>query len=212
MSDLPNSDTGAPEMANTCVMLFARAPVPGQCKTRLIPALGANGAALLHQKLVRRALASACEANPASVELWCEPDTTHAFFSACARDFPIRLFAQSGKDLGERMHNALVHALQHYQRALLIGSDIPGIDAAYLRAAAVALARSPAVFGPAEDGGYVLVGLNTPAQELFRDITWGGPRVMSQTRQRLRSLDWRAEELATLWDLDRPEDLARLRW
>jgi rSAM/selenodomain-associated transferase 1 len=198
--------------AGTCIMVFARAPVPGQCKTRLIPALGAKGAAALHEKLVRRALAAACEARPESVQLWCTPDASHPFFAACAGDYPISLQAQSGIDLGARMHWALDHALRIHDKALLIGSDIPGIDADYLRAAAAALDCAPAVFGPAEDGGYVLIGLKTAARQLFQDIDWGGPEVMKQTRERLCDLGWQGAELPTLWDLDRPEDLARLQW
>ncbi|MSQ52227.1 MAG: glycosyltransferase [Betaproteobacteria bacterium] len=192
-------------------MVFARAPVPGQCKTRLIPALGAQGAAELHGKLVRRALAAVCEAMPAAVELWCAPDASHPFFAACARDFPISLQSQIGGDLGDRMHNAFEYALGRHDKALLIGSDVPGIDSDYLRAAAAALDAAPAVFGPAEDGGYVLVGLKQPSKEIFDNIDWGGPRVMAQTRDRLIGRGWQAVELATRWDLDRPEDLTRLR-
>lgn len=198
-------------MAGTCVMVFARAPVPGQCKTRLIPALGTQGAAQLHERLVRRALAAACESQPASVELWCTPDASHPFFTACARDYPIGLQVQQGGDLGERMHAAFAHALNSHQRAVLIGADIPGIDAAYLRDAVTALDHAPAVFGPAEDGGYVLVGLKKADGKLFRNIDWGGPQVMAQTRERAAHLGWQVAELGTLWDLDRPEDLARLR-
>jgi rSAM/selenodomain-associated transferase 1 len=212
MSSSPEPDSkSAVGRTGTCIMVFARAPVPGQCKTRLIPALGEQGAAALHEKLVRRALAAGCEALPEALQLWCAPDASHAFFAACARDYPISLHAQSGMDLGARMHQAFEHALQRYEKALLIGSDIPGIDAAYLLAAAAALDHKPAVFGPAEDGGYVLVGMKIAGRELFQDIAWGGPRVMAQTRERLRDLGWQAAELASLWDLDRPEDLARLQ-
>ena len=197
-------------MAGTVIMVFARAPVPGQCKTRLIPALGAQGAADLHEKLVRRSLAVACEAMPAAVQLWCAPDTSHPFFAGCARDFPISLCTQNGADLGERMFHAFEHAFNTYEKALLMGSDVPEIDAGYLSAAAAALDPAPAVFGPAEDGGYVLVGLKKTSREIFEKIDWGGPQVMAQTRERLIGIGWQAAELATLWDLDRPEDLARL--
>ncbi len=197
--------------SDTCIMVFARAPVAGQCKTRLIPALGAQGAAELHEKLVRRALAAACEALPAAVELWCTPDGTHPFFAACARDYPIALQRQGAGDLGARMQRAFDQALRSHARAVIIGADSPALDAAYLRDAAAALDQAPAVFGPAEDGGYVLVGLKHATPVLFEGIEWGGPRVMAQTRERLARLGMQAIELATLWDLDRPEDLARLR-
>ena len=197
-------------------MVFARAPVAGQCKTRLIPALGAHGAADLHAMLVRRALASACAVAHAAVELWCTPDATHAFFAACACDFPVTLREQGEGDLGKRMRGAFEQALRRHRRAVLIGSDIPGLDTAYLDTAASALQHSPAVFGPAEDGGYVLVALSRSAppllqEQLFEGIDWGGPEVMAQTRERLAQAGVRALELATLWDLDRPEDLARMR-
>ena len=199
-------------MSDACVMIFARAPVAGQCKTRLIPALGAQGAAALHEKLVRRALAAACEALPAAVELWCTPDGTHPFFAACARDYPIALQRQGEGDLGERMQRAIGQALRDHGRAILIGADIPELDSAYLLGAAAALDDAPAVFGPAEDGGYVLVGLRQIAPALFQDIAWGGPLVMAQTRAHLARLGMAAIELATLWDLDHPQNLARLRW
>jgi rSAM/selenodomain-associated transferase 1 len=198
-------------MGDACVMVFARAPVPGQCKTRLIPVLGEQGAAALHEKLVRRALDAACAALPAALELWCTPDATHPFFAACARDYPIALERQGEGSLGERMQRAIAQALRKHGRAIIIGSDIPGLDTAYLVSAAAALDRAPAVFGPAEDGGYVLVGLRCDTPALFEGMAWGGPQVMAQTRAQLARLGMQAIELATLRDLDRPEDLAGLQ-
>lgn len=198
-------------MADTCVMVFARAPLPGHCKTRLIPALGEQGAARLHEQLVRRVLAEACRTAPAALQLWCTPDITDPFFAACAHDYPIVLRCQGDGDLGERMARAIEHALRAHERAIIIGADVPELDSAYLLGAASALERAVAVFGPAEDGGYVLVGLSQTVPQVFADIEWGGPQVMAQTRARLHSLGMPAVELATLWDLDRPEDLARLQ-
>jgi uncharacterized protein len=194
----------------TCVLVFARAPVAGECKTRLIPALGAQGAADLHAKLVRRALRSACEASPARVELWCTPSVDHPFFVACAKEFPITLREQGEGNLGDRMFNAMECALGEHDAAILIGSDIPALDVAYLREAIEALREAPAVFGPAEDGGYVLVGLREARRSLFDGVAWGGPTVMAQTRERLEALHWRATELAPLWDVDLHGDLPRL--
>jgi hypothetical protein len=175
----------------------------------LIPALGAQGAAELHEKLTRRALNAACASGANEIRLWCDPDPVHPFFEACAREYPVILCKQSGAELGERMHNAFEHALVRYGRALLIGSDIPAIDADYLRGAAGSLDDVPAVFGPAEDGGYVLVGMKQAAREIFRDIEWGSSRVMAQTRERLRQSGWMWAEMPMLWDLDLPEDLVR---
>ena len=197
------------------IAVFAKAPVPGEVKTRLIPALGAEGAARLHRRLVRHALsvarAASAAAGPASVQLWCAPDATHGFFAGCAAEFGASLHAQGPGDLGERMARCFASG---DGASLLIGSDIPAMDAACLDAAAAALAEQDAVFVPAEDGGYVLVGLRaglgTVRDAVFRDIEWSSARVMQQTRERLRAAGLRWRELPPLWDLDRPEDLARL--
>jgi rSAM/selenodomain-associated transferase 1 len=141
--------------------------------------------------------------------LWCAPSSDGPYFSDCAKRHEISLRAQCEGDLGMRM----AHALAQNAPGLLIGCDCPALTPAYLREAAGALAGGDdAVFGPAEDGGYVLVGVaRSPAAELFEEIAWGGAAVMQETRTRLARGNWRWRELAPLWDVDRPEDLARLR-
>jgi uncharacterized protein len=194
-------------------MVFAKAPMPGRVKTRLVPALGERAAAELHRQLAERTLFTALAAGLGPVELWCAPGTDDAFFAACARRYGISLLAQGEGDLGMRMARALAHALIGGSPGLLVGSDCPVLTAEYLAEAAAALAGgNHAVFGPAEDGGYVLIGLaRKPSAQLFEDIAWGSATVMQETRARLSRLDWRWRELATLWDVDRPEDLLRLR-
>lgn len=192
----------------TRIIVFARAPVPGEAKTRLIPVLGAEGAARLHARLVERTLATACAAGVGAVELCCAPDATHPFFAACAARFGVALTAQGAGDLGERMHRALAGGLP----AVLVGSDCPSITAEYLHEAARALvAGYDAVLGPAEDGGYALVGANRLNPGCFEHIPWGGPEVMATQRLRLRACGVRWAELTPLWDVDRPGDLERLR-
>ena len=193
------------------VIVFARAPEPGKVKTRLIPALSAAGAAELHRRLVRHSLGAATGARLGPVELWCAPDTGDPFFRECERRLGVSLSAQGEGDLGARMQRAFESALARARRAILVGSDIPALSAQYLRDADQALVRgNKAVIGPAEDGGYVLIGLSRCDPELFRDIPWGGPEVMAETRRRIASLAWRSSELPVLWDVDRPEDLGRL--
>ena len=194
----------------TRVAVFARAPVAGAVKTRLAGALGAERAAELHARLVRHALATALAANVGPVELWCAPDAAHPFFAACAAELGVTLHAQRGDDLGARMHGAFEHAAASGDALVVIGSDCPALSAQHLRDAAAALAARDAVFAPAEDGGYVLVGLAWPVAPLFEDIVWGGSTVMAQTRLRLVACGLAWKELATLWDVDRPEDVARL--
>jgi len=191
------------------VMVFAKAP--DEAKTRLIPALGAEGAAALHRRLVMHCLRAAGDSRLGSVELWCAPDTSDPFFRECERRLRISLRAQGEGDLGARMQRAFESALVHAARAILVGSDIPALSAQYLRDAERALAGGDdVVIGPAEDGGYVLVGLSRCDPELFRGIPWGGPKVLPETRRRIAALGWRLHELPALWDVDRPEDLERL--
>ena len=192
-------------------MVFARAPQPGEAKTRLIPALGKAGAAELHSRLVVHCLRAAADARIGPVELWCTPDTNDPFFRECQRSLGVSLYAQGGGDLGARMQRAFESALARASRAILVGSDIPALSAQYLRDAERALAGGDdVVIGPAEDGGYVLVGLSRCDPELFRGIPWGGPEVLTETRRRIAGLSWRASELSVLCDVDRPEDLERL--
>lgn len=194
----------------TSIAVFARAPVAGRAKTRLIPSLGADGAAALQHFLVRRAVRTAVAARLGPVTLWCAPDCTHRAFVAIRRESDVELCAQRGGDLGVRMHDAF-EALCRSGHALLIGSDCPAIGDLTLRDAAQALNEGDdAVLVPAEDGGYVLVGLRCAARSLFDAMPWGSDRVMAQTRERLRQAGLRWRELAPSWDVDRPEDVDRL--
>ena len=190
------------------VIVFAKAPVPGSAKTRLIPALGAAGAARFHARLVERALGTACAASLGPVELCCAPNRSHPFFAECAARFGVALTDQGAGDLGERMHRALAAGLP----AVLIGADCPAMTPDYLRQAADALSAGQDVaLGPAEDGGYVLIAANRIRPDAFARIGWGGPDVMEEQRARLRAIGWLWTELAPLWDVDRPEDLERIR-
>jgi len=193
------------------VLIFARAPVAGNVKTRLIPLLGDHGAAALYRNLIGRALAVARESGVGPVELWCTPDADDVFFAACRDRFHVTLHRQSEGDLGARMLNAFEDALTRSRHVLLTGSDCPSLTAADLRAAARALREGrDAVFGPTEDGGYVLVGLSQAMPALFDAMTWGTATVMEETRQRLRDLGWRWHELPVHWDVDQPQDYRRL--
>ena len=194
------------------ILVFAKAPVPGEVKTRLIPALGAAGAAELHERLVDRTLATAAAAATGPVELCCAPDAAHPALAALARAHGATLAGQGPGDLGDRMHAAFRRALAGAPAAIVIGCDCPALTPEHLRAAAAALGGGhDAVLAPAEDGGYVLIGLTHASASLFDGISWGGPTVMAETRERLAALGWRWQELETLWDVDRPQDLARLQ-
>lgn len=191
-------------------IVFAKAPVAGAVKTRLFPALGAQGAARLHMRLVRRALDIAVRARCGPVELHHAPARPHAWLRALAVRHGVRLRAQRGGDVGRRMQHAFAQALHRHRGAVLIGSDCPELRPRDLRRAARGLADRDAVIAPAEDGGYPLIALRRCSSQLFEGIAWGGGEVMAQTRGRLVRLGWRWRELRTVWDVDRPGDLDRL--
>ena len=195
----------------TAVIIFARAPLPGAVKTRLIALLGAEGAAELHARLVKQTLETARAASFRRIELHATPDIDDPFFRFCAGRDSATLVPQAGAHLGARMLAAFESTLGRRQRVLLLGSDCPALTARHLRQADHALRDgADAVFVPCEDGGYALIGLQRVDARLFDGISWGGATVMADTRARLASLGWRWQELETLWDVDRPEDYSRL--
>ncbi len=189
--------------------ILAKAPLPGLAKTRLIPHLGAAGAAALQAWLLQRAVATAVTADIGPVSLWCAPDETHPAFQHCRAYGNIRLLPQPAGDLGARMH-AAVAASRTPAGTLIIGTDCPALTPGLIRQVADALSRHDAVLVPAEDGGYVLIALRRAEPRLFEAIDWSTDRVMAQTRLRLRELGLAWHETAALWDVDRPADFERL--
>ncbi len=197
------------QFPDAVILVFAKAPLAGEVKTRLIPAIGETAATGLHARLVRHTLAIVSRADICPVQLWCAPDTTHTFFAECRHDFGVTLHAQRGNDLGARMAHAFDTALREYRQAVIIGSDCPLLTAQDISATLTALrAGCNAVLGPAQDGGYVLLGLHHISPVLLENIPWGTPDVLALTRERLQQLQWRVHELAVHWDVDRAEDLA----
>lgn len=191
------------------VAIFAKAPIPGFAKTRLIPTLGADGAALLQSQLIGRTVGVARAAGLGSISLWCTPDSNHACFAAVAAKGDVQLHVQAQGDLGVRMRAAF-EILLASGPALLMGTDCLVITAEHLHQCARHLHRdADAVFLPVEDGGYILVGLNRPAPHLFQDIPWNGAAVMRTTRARAADIGLRIAEPAMLWDIDHPQEYAR---
>jgi uncharacterized protein len=190
------------------VAILAKAPVAGFAKTRLIPVLGAEGAAALQARLIARAVAAACTAATGPVTLWATPDEAHPVF-VDMRVHGIALARQGDGDLGARMLAAMAAA---NGPSLVIGTDCPVLSPHHLRGAADILrGGTDAVVIPADDGGYALIGLRAPEPLLFSDMRWSTPDVMEETRRRLRALGLAWQEPVTLWDVDVPADLERLK-
>jgi rSAM/selenodomain-associated transferase 1 len=193
------------------IQVFAKAPTAGHVKTRLFPAIDGKAAALLHRRLVRHALETACDAAPGRVELHCSPSTDHPFFAKCAVRHDLALLRQCEGDIGVRMAYAL-RAAAPDNLLLLIGTDCPARTVADLLAAIEALESGcDAVLGPVEDGGYSLIGLSRFKAQLFDGIAWSTDQVLAQTLTRLRHYDFRVRMLPARWDVDRPDDLVRLQ-
>ncbi len=197
------------------LQVFARAPVAGECKTRLIPALGAAGAAELHLNLVLRTLWTARQwregSAGASIELWCAPDDRDAFFGECAGRFGVTLRKQPPGDLGARMWLAMLGALRAGDVPVLIGTDCPWLAPLDVTRLHHALEDHDCAFVAAQDGGYVAIGLARAVPELFAGVAWGSDRVMAQTRDRARRVGASLAEAGCLPDVDVPQDLTRLR-
>jgi rSAM/selenodomain-associated transferase 1 len=194
--------------ADIRIAIMAKAPVAGLAKTRLIPELGAHGAAVLAGRLLERAVETAVGASIGPVSLWTTPDPGHPAFRALAAHHPITLETQPAGDLGARMLAAMIAARGP---VIVIGTDCPALTGDHLRHAARALQDgNDVVLTPAEDGGYVLIGVSRPQPELFAGMIWSTPQVMAETRARIARYALCAHELPTLWDVDEPPDLARL--
>jgi rSAM/selenodomain-associated transferase 1 len=188
--------------ARSQIAVLARAPVAGRAKTRLIPLLGAAGAAQLQARLIELTLAKALTVPECAVHLWLDGDP--AALPPAAQQ--VAVHRQEGADLGARMAHAFAQTLRLARPTILIGTDCPALTAGHLRHALACLADHDVVVQPATDGGYVLIGLNAPQPRLFADIPWGGPQVMAVTQQRIDALGLRCARPEPLPDLDLPED------
>ena len=203
------------------LIIFCKAPVSGNVKTRLIPEFTADIARDIHIELAERTFAL-CEtlqgvlinSEPLKVELWCAPDLTHTFF----QPFGFDKFVQAGADLGERMANALNFGDgQDGTASVLIGTDCPPIDQDYILRAFDVLADSDVVLGPAEDGGYGLIGLSAGRLArgdwlpLFEGIPWSTNAVTTMTSAQAKVLSVSVALLKEIWDVDYPVDVRRWR-
>ena len=199
---------------------FARAPVAGQVKTRLIPALGAHGACQLHCVLVTQVLNQLLATQLATTVLYSDDPHATALRQVCEPVFArhgqqAMLFAQRGAQLGERMANAISDQLEAadslIEKVILVGSDCVGLDRDYLWQAIAALDKgSDVVLGPAEDGGYVLIGMSRFYPALFEGIDWGSDQVLAQSLAVVEREGLSATQLAVRADIDRAEDLSIL--
>lgn len=189
------------------LLIFSKAPEPGRVKTRLIPTLGATGAARLYSGLLDACLDMSVSAQLCPVALCCSPSTAHAHFRQLHERYRVELRQQASGDLGQRMSQALQTALQHSSPVLLVGADCPSLCASDLEAALEQLGSGvDVVLGPARDGGYYLIGMHTHHPGLFENIPWGTHAVLEHTLQHVREQGLQCHHLPLRSDLDTPAD------
>jgi rSAM/selenodomain-associated transferase 1 len=192
------------------ILVFAKAPVIGQVKTRMQAALSERQCLELYQQMLNHCLQQLSQSRLAPVELWVTGD--HPHWERLSQHYEFRLCFQQGDDLGQRMAHALNESLSYSESVVVIGTDCPFMASDYLEEAFISLAESsPVVVGPALDGGYVLIGLRQFSTRLFEGIPWGSDQVLARTLQQISDLGWPCSVLAGLADIDRPEDLDHLR-
>ncbi len=198
------------QFPDSALLVFCKAPIAGQVKTRLQPVLSAEQAVAAHKQLTQMTLDLACRQPLCAVQLYCAPDPQQEFFQQCAERYPLTLATQQGDDLGGRMLAAFKDALSQYRHAILMGCDCPSLTVDDLQDALITLKNGKdVVVAPAEDGGYVLIGMNAPHPELFENMAWGGATVMAETRRRAAGASLAVHQLPMQWDVDMPDDWLR---
>lgn len=205
-----------PSASGTALVIFAKAPIPGQVKTRLCPPLTPDEAATLHGSFVldtleRTKVVVTKLKLPLDRYLACAPAATHVFFKIMEERQGVMLIDQVGGDLGARMNQAFSMLFSHgYQRILLMGTDVPTLPLDHYKQALTALEHHDLVLGPAFDGGYYLIGLQRPMPELFADIPWSSDQVLRLTQEKAASLGLKIGLIQPWRDVDTLADLQAL--
>jgi hypothetical protein len=183
--------------------IFAKAPVPGEVKTRLFPHLTPRQAAQLQQTFILDTLTRLKPTRNIQRYLACFPSSTDSFFMKLEQDYRVELLDQQGRDLGERMSGVVKTLMDRgCRRVVLIGSDIPTLPRAYLERAFKALHHCSVVLGPSLDGGYYLIGLSRCIPELFEDIPWSTEKVFDLTLRKIHKGGYKCKILPSWFDVD----------
>ncbi|MDN6319070.1 MAG: TIGR04282 family arsenosugar biosynthesis glycosyltransferase [Marinobacter sp.] len=203
------------ELSNALLMQFAKWPEAGRVKTRLIPALGVAGALNAHLTLTLAVLDNLCGSGLA-VQFWWDRvvESVPADAQGIVRMIERRGLEQQvqrGANLGDRMLDALGTGLESHAVALIVGSDCPSVEPAYVHQAMASLQAYDVVLGPSDDGGYVLIGVRRVVPNMLDGIEWGTDVVLEQTCARLKKMGLSVGLLEPRWDVDEPEDWARFQ-
>lgn len=207
------SGSDSQKTPSALLMQFAKWPEAGRVKTRLIPELGVEGALAAHLQLTTSVFTQ-LSATSLPMQFWWDrpmaeiPPPARELVAALSQRAVVQKI-QLGEDLGERMQDALSRALERYDRAVIVGSDCPSVDADYVHDAIQALDQADVVLGPSDDGGYVLIGARRTVPGMLANIDWGTPEVLVQTRDRMVAAGLTVTQLEPRWDVDEPADWHR---
>jgi uncharacterized protein len=214
MPTFPSGDQSS--LRGTALVIFAKAPIPGQVKTRLCPPLTPDEAATLHGSFVLDTL----ERTKTAVGklklrmdryLACAPSSTHVFFKIMEERQGVKLIDQVGNDLGARMHQAVETMFSRgYRRTIIIGTDVPTVPLEYFRQALTLLDSHDLTIGPALDGGYYLIGMSKLVPELFADVPWSTDQVLRLTQGKAARLGLKTALIQPWRDVDTLADLEAL--
>lgn len=195
---------------DSTIIVLCKAPIAGDVKTRLMPQLSAQQAVSVQITLTHALLSLLSKAQLAPIQLWCSPDSQHPFFNECAQHYSLSLHVQEGGDLGERMYHAISSALQTSTKALLVGCDCPSLTVDDFEHVIQTLYNDDdVIFSPAEDGGYVLIALQTSQPHLFMNMTWGNQHVLNESIERAKQAGLNIIKTRQHWDVDTFSDFER---
>ena len=199
-----------PGDSNIPLYLFAKAPVPGQVKTRMAPSLSPQRSAALASLMLTHSLSTISTVWPGRVVLTVSPDSSHPVFQHLNCIHSIEFSVQIDSDLGGRMAHVLAQGVQDSGAAVVMGCDVPYFDGSLLVRAHDMLEQGLDVVGPAEDGGFYLLGLHHFDTAIFRDIQWGTSSVLQDVNSRAEQVGMTLSRIATLRDIDNWSDLVWL--
>jgi hypothetical protein len=198
-----------PQNLGDTLIVFARAPRPGQVKSRLAVDVGDEEAARIYAEMGRGIVEGVVGGGYRTIIAYDPPDAEHDIV-AWLDEGDFELVPQRAGDLGERLSGAIQDAFVESDRVAVIGTDSPGVDRAVVEEAFTRLDRCDVVLGPSFDGGFYLLGLVTPVPSLLRDIPWSSGKERGEILRRARVRDLRVDQMVARIDVDTIEDLRAL--
>ena len=200
-------------MTKRLIQVFFKAPIEGKVKTRLIPKVGLPNSVIIHQRLCEQVIQCVAgyaeQSEDIAVQFWVDLDISHTFVQDNAARYGVDVFQQKGSDLGERMQFAMTSGLMAADQVVIVGGDCFSLCERYLAQAFEVLENKDVVFGPADDGGYILIGSHGLEKVFFTDVQWGESTVLASSIDCAHQSGKSYGLLEERWDIDTWEDIQR---